>query len=62
MDFDYKKFAYGILFGFFIGIIFALPTLWLWNGCLVPAVTFAKNIGFWQAFGLNLLTAIMFRN
>jgi uncharacterized membrane protein (DUF485 family) len=57
--------------GFFLGAMFlvvfaslilAFPTKWLWNACLVPAVTFAKPIGFLQALGLNFLTAILFKS
>jgi len=44
-----------------IAVITAWPVQLLWNYCLVPAVTFAKLIGFWQAFGLNILASILFK-
>jgi len=60
----YPVLAVGILLilGFvLLSIIMAWPTQILWNYCLVPAVTFAKTIGFWQAFGLNFLASIFFK-
>jgi len=45
----------------FISILMAWPTQLLWNYSLVPAVTFAKPIGFLQALGLNVLTSILFK-
>ena len=45
----------------FISILMAWPTQLLWNYSLVPAVTFAKPIGFLQAVGLNILTSILFK-
>lgn len=55
----------GIIIGSFllialIAVIMAWPVQLLWNGCLVPAVTFANPIGFWQALGLNVLVTILF--
>lgn len=55
----------GIIIGSFvliglIAVIMAWPVQLLWNGCLVPAVTFANPIGFWQALGLNMLVTILF--
>lgn len=43
-----------------LGLLFALPTMWLWNGCLVGAVSFASPIGWLQAWGLNILAGLMF--
>lgn len=56
-----------ILFGaIFIVIIaavlMAFPTMWLWNGCLVPAVDGIHEIGFLQALGLNVLFSILFKS
>jgi len=42
--------------------LFALPVMWLWNGCLVGAVDGVHDIGFWQALGLLVLSSIMFKN
>ena len=43
-----------------IGLIMAYPMMWLWNTCLVPAVTFASPITFWQTWGLYILTQWFF--
>ena len=43
-----------------VGIIFALPTMLLWNACLVPAVAAVSEIGLLQAWGLNLLCSLLF--
>jgi len=42
-------------------LLMALPTMWLWNGCLIPAVDGFHEIGFWQALGLNVLFSILFK-
>ena len=46
---------------FILGVLFAYPVMWLWNGVLVYAVTFANPITFWQAWGLMILTGILFK-
>ena len=43
-------------------LILALPTQWLWNTCLVPALNSVNPIGFWQALGLNVLASILFKS
>lgn len=54
--------AFILVLGFALAsIIMAWPTQFLWNSCLVPAVTFAKSISFWQACGLNFLASILFK-
>lgn len=53
-----------VLLFFLIGvyaIIMALPTMWLWNSCLVPAIEGINSIGFWQALGINVLCSILFK-
>lgn len=45
-----------------IAVFMALPTQWLWNTCLVPAIDSVNPIGFWQALGLNVLASILFKN
>lgn len=52
-----------ILVGIFaMGLIFSLPTYLLWNGCLVGAIDGVKEIGWLQAFGLNILAGILFKS
>jgi hypothetical protein len=54
-------FAFLLILGFVIlALILAWPTQWLWNECLVPAIDAVNPIGFWQAFGLNVLFSIIF--
>lgn len=45
-----------------VGILMALPTMWLWNA-IVPDITkdAVTPIGFWQALGLNVLCGILFK-
>ena len=43
-------------------LILALPTQWLWNTCLVPALNSVNPIGFWQALGINVLASILFKS
>ncbi len=54
-------FAFLLILGAVVlALITAWPTQWLWNGCLVPAIDSVNPIGFWQAFGLNILFSILF--
>ena len=43
-------------------LILGWPTQLLWNYCLAPAVDGIKEIGFWQAIGLNVLASILFKS
>lgn len=45
-----------------LAVVMALPTMLLWNWCLVPAVPALVEIGFWQALGINLLCSILFKS
>ncbi len=49
--------ATGLMIIFFL----AFPVQWLWNFCLVPAVSGLSTIGFWQALGLLILANILFK-
>lgn len=42
-------------------LLFALPTMVLWNWALEPAIDGVHKIGFWQALGINLLASILFK-
>tara|TARA_R110001632_G_scaffold204732_1_gene328304 strand:+ start:44 stop:271 length:228 start_codon:yes stop_codon:yes gene_type:complete len=56
-------FTFLLTLGFVIlALLLAWPTQWLWNECLVSAINHVNPIGFWQAFGLNVLFSIMFNN
>jgi hypothetical protein len=43
-------------------LFLALPTKWLWNDCLVPAVDGINQIGFLQALGINFLFSMLFKS
>lgn len=45
-----------------LGLIFALPVMWLWNACLVPAVTGVHEIGWIQAWGISILCSLLFKS
>lgn len=52
-----------ILVAIGIGILFAFPVMWLWNGCLVGLVTGINQItSFWQAFGIMVLFSLLFKS
>lgn len=40
-------------------LIIAFPVMWLWNGCLVPAITILKPIIYWQTVGIMTLMALI---
>jgi hypothetical protein len=42
-----------------LGLLFSLPVMLLWNGCLVPAVDGVKEIGWMQAWGLMILFGLL---
>jgi len=46
---------------FALAIIFAIPTMLLWNW-LLPAIFGIKEIGLLQAAGINLLCGILFKD
>ena len=52
----------GVLLGLVIvATVLTIPTQYLWNTCLVPAIDGINAIGFWQALGLNVLSTILFK-
>jgi predicted tellurium resistance membrane protein TerC len=46
----------------FLSILFSVPVMLLWNGCLVDAVDGIHEIGIMQAWGLSLLFGILFKS
>ena len=44
-----------------IAVILGLPIMWLWNA-IIPEVTGAATINFWQALGLCFLCNLLFGN
>ena len=51
-----------ILLAIVLGAVLALPVMWLWNSCLVDAVSGVRNITFLQAWGLMILSSLMFNS
>ncbi len=47
-----------IMIAIAFGAVIALPFMWLWNGCLVGAISGVSEIGYLQAWGLYILIAI----
>lgn len=46
-----------VLFSF----VLSWPVMMLWNGCLVGAVTGAKEITWLQGWGISMLCGILFK-
>lgn len=44
------------------GLLMSLPVMWLWNGCLVPAVTGVREMGWLQSWGMLILCGLLFKN
>lgn len=42
-------------------LLMALPTMWLWNW-LMPDIFSLTEINFWQALGINVFSAILFKD
>jgi len=55
-------FVAGIFVLAFLAVIMAFPTMWLWNGCLMPAIDAVNEISLLQALGINVLASILFSN
>ena len=47
--------------GLALSLVIAYPLMILWNG-LIPAIFGLKTITFWEAFGLYILSGVLFRN
>lgn len=52
----------GVLVILIIGALMAFPVMWLWNLCLIPAVSGVHEITWMQAWGLLVLCGILFKN
>jgi len=44
-----------------LGLVFSLPVMLLWNGCLVGAITGINEITWLQAWGIMVLFGILFK-
>lgn len=45
-----------------IGLLFSLPVMLLWNGCLVGAVAGVNEISWLQAWGILVLFGLLFKS
>ena len=46
----------------FIGLLFSLPVMLLWNGCLVGAIAGVNEITWLQAWGILVLCGLLFKS
>ena len=45
-----------------LGLLFSLPVMLLWNGCLVGAISGVNEITWLQAWGLMVLSGLLFKS
>lgn len=61
---DFASFVFGCLVVvatvFIIGLILALPVMWLWNW-LMPSIFGLTSITWIQAWGINILCGFLFK-
>lgn len=55
------KIVLGLLMLVSLAVIFAFPTMWLWNW-LMPVIFKLTEINLWQALGINILSGLLFRS
>jgi hypothetical protein len=44
-----------------VSFLFSLPVMLLWNGCLADAIAGVREITWLQAWGISILTGILFK-
>lgn len=65
MDLFIKAIAFviaGVGIIVFFGLLMSLPVMWLWNACLVAAIPGVKEIGWLQAWGIMVLSGLLFKS
>jgi len=45
-----------------LGFLLSWPIMWLWNNALVGAVNGVNEIGWLQAWGINILCGFLFKS
>jgi hypothetical protein len=45
----------------FFGLLFSLPVMLLWNGCLVGAIVGVNEVTWLQAWGILVLCGLLFK-
>ena len=62
-----KAFAFTVVFlgvialSVAMGLFLALPVMWIWNA-IIPDLFHGPVIAYWQAYGIYLLCAILFKS
>jgi len=51
-----------VAFVVLLGLLFSLPVMLLWNGCLVGAVAGVNEISWLQAWGIMVLFGLLFKS
>lgn len=52
----------GVAIVVIVGLIMSLPVMLLWNSCLVAAIPGVKEIGWLQAWGIMILSGLLFKS
>ena len=58
----FVTFIIGLVFLVFLSFLLSWPVYMLWNGCLVDAVEGVKQVTWLQAWGINFLFGMLFKN
>jgi hypothetical protein len=51
-----------VIFAIGLGFLLSWPIMWLWNNALVGAVDGVNEIGWLQAWGINILSGFLFKS
>jgi hypothetical protein len=51
-----------VLLAVFLSFLLSWPVMWLWNNALVGAVNGVNEIGWLQAWGINILSGFLFKS
>lgn len=55
--------AAGIIAMFlFVSFLVSYPLMWLWNGCLVPAIPGIEEVSWLQMWGISILIGALTRS
>ena len=45
-----------------LGLVLSFPLMLLWNGCVVPAINGVQEITWLQAWGILIVSNLLFKN
>jgi hypothetical protein len=51
-----------VIFAIVLGFLLSWPIMWLWNNALVGAVDGVNEIGWLQAWGINILSGFLLKS